>query len=394
MIPSRYNITIPDYPEAGGMLIFNTLSGSLYELEPEYRQSLESLQNGGDLNEKDQRRLAEMAEEGYVVEDEEMEKVMAIHYIRAAAYGNSPVVKATVVTTMACNLACRYCFETGMGKSPTMDQETAQMVFDQIIQRGQNPYVNSIDIDFYGGEPLLNMDIIKYLSEKFQTWCKENKKSYGFTMTTNGTLLTPDVVDELKPLGFHGARITIDGVKEIHDARRPFKTAKGSSFDTIMKNLADIVNKLPVTLVNVCSKESIRHLPALLDELEEKQILRKLDMFQPGIEQPYFDKQGKVCGIMDCALTKESAENFLLAIHELFRRDLPPRGELLQGSNCSVMAAQGLLIFNADGKIYKCPVLMDKPEFSVGHVSQEKLNKHHFTCVTKEIWKQCLDDTD
>ena len=395
MIPSRYNITIPDYPKAGGILIFNTLSGSLYELEPDYRKSLESLQNGSDLDESDMVRLTEMAEEGYVVEDEETEKDMVIHNIRAAAYGNSPVVKATVVTTMACNLACKYCFESGMEKSPTMDRETAQLVFDQIVKRAQDPSVKAIDIDYYGGEPLLNMDIIRFLSKKFQEWCEENKKTYGFTMTTNGTLLTPEVVERLKPLGFQGARITIAGVREIHDARRPYKNGKGFSFDTIMKNLTNTVDMLPITLVNVCSKESIRQLPSLLDELEEKQILDKLAAFQPGIEQPYLDKKGSVCGTMDCALTKESAENFLLAVQELFRRNLPARGELLQGTNCSITAAHGLLIFNADGKMYKCPVLMDKPEFSVGHVSQEKLNKHHFTCVTKEIWKkECLDDTD
>jgi len=394
MIPSRYNITIQDYPDTGGMLIFNTLSGSLFELEPDYRQSLEALQNGNKVNEADMARLAEMAEEGYVVEDEETENNLVIHNIRAAAYGSSPIVKATVVTTMACNLACKYCFESGMEKSPTMDRETAQMVFDQIVKRAQDPSVKAIDIDYYGGEPLLNMDIIRFLSEKFQEWCEENKKSYGFTMTTNGTLLTPDVVAELKPLGFQSARITIDGVKEIHDARRPFRSGKGSSYDTIMKNLKDTIDMLPITLVNVCSEESMKQLPELLDELEERQILRKLAAFQPGIEQAYLDNQGKVCGSMDCALTKESAENFLLAIHELFRRDLPPRGELLQGANCSVTAAQGLLIFNADGKMYKCPVLMDRPEYTVGHVNEEMLNKHHYECVTKEIWKQCLDDTD
>jgi uncharacterized protein len=394
MKPSRYNITIPDYPEQGSMLIFNTLSGSLFELEPAYRRSLETLQSGNDLNDADMQRLVEMAEEGYVVEDEETENAMVIHNIRAAAYGSSPVVKATVVTTMACNLACKYCFESSMEKTLTMDRETARMVFNQITQRVQNPFVQTIDIDYYGGEPLLNIDIIKFLSEKFQAWCQENKKLYGFTMTTNGTLLTPDVIEALKPLGFESARITIDGIKEIHDMRRPFRSGKGSSYDIIMKNLKDTAGMIPITLVNVCSEENMKQLPALLDELEKRQILCKLASFQPGIEQPYFDKQGKVCGTMDCALTKASAENFLLAIHELFRRDLPPRGELLQGTNCSVTAAQGPLIFNADGNIYKCPALMGKPEYAVGHVSQDNLNKHHYECVTKEIWKQCLNDTD
>lgn len=394
MIPSRYNVTIPDYPEAGGMLIFNTLSRSLYELEPDYRKSLESLQNGNDLDGSDMARLAEMAEEGYVVADEETEKAMAIHQVRTAAYGSSHFMKATVVTTMTCNLACKYCFETGMEKSHTMNRETAEMVFHQITRRAQDPSIQSIEIDFYGGEPLLNLDIIRFLSEKLWAWGRENKKSYGFTMTTNGTLLTPDVVELLKLLGFRGARITIDGVKEIHDVRRPYKSGKGSSFDTIMKNLVDTVDMLPITLVTVCSEESVRQLPSLLDELEEKQILVKLATFQPGIEQPYLDKQGSVCGTMDCALTKESAENFLLAVRELFRRNLPHRGELLQGANCSITAAQELFVFNADGKMYNCPMLLNKPEFSVGHVSRDRLNKYHFICVTKEIWKQCLDDKD
>jgi uncharacterized protein len=267
MKPSRYNITIPDYPEQSGMLIFNTLSGSLYELEPDYRRSLEKLQNNNDLNQLDMQRLTEMAEEGYVVEDEETENAMVIHNIRDAAYKTSPRITATVITTMDCNLACKYCFESGMERTSSMDREIAGMVFHRITQRAHNPSVQTVDIDYSGGEPLLNIEIIKFLSNKFQVWCQENNRFYEFTMTTNGTLLTPDTVNVLKSFGLKSARITIDGTKEIHDMRRPFRSGKGSSYETIMKNLKDTSGMIPITLVSVCSEENIKQLPALLDEL-------------------------------------------------------------------------------------------------------------------------------
>jgi len=395
MQPSRYNIMIPNEPSpSSGMLIFNTLSGSLFELEPAYHQSLEALQDGADLSEKDLKRLAEMAVEGYVVEDEESENAMVINRLRSATYAPSPTVRAMVVTTMACNLACRYSFESGMDKIPSMDIEMAQMVFERIRERVEATSAQEIDIDYYGGEPLLNMEVIKFLSERLKAWFAENNKLYSFSLTTNGTLLTHEIVETMLPLGLVKVRVTVDGVKDTHDARRPFRRGKGSSFKTIMKNLRGVVDVLQVTLVHVYSEETIEQLPACLEELEDQGILNKLASIQAGTEQPYLDKKGMVCGSSQCVLTKGSAESFVGAINQLVIRGLSPGSELLQGANSSVATAHGLWVFSADGAIHKCPMLIGKPGLAVGQVGQEKLNGSHYKFATKELWQQCLRDTD
>jgi len=383
-----------DEPEQDSMLIFNTLSGSLFELEPSYRQSIERLKDGYNLSKKDHQNLTEMTVEGYVVDCEKNENAMVINQLHSSTYAQSPTIQAVVINTMTCNLACKYCFEYDMDKTKNMDTEMALKIFDRILELFQAISANSVEIDYYGGEPLLNIKVIKFLSEKLQTWCAKNNKSYCFSLTTNGTLLTKELVKKMQLWGLKNVRITLDGVKEIHDERRPFRSAKGSSFEIIVKNIRDVINVLPVTLVFVYSEDTVKQLPALLDELKKQGILAKLATIQAGPELPYLNQNGIVCGNSQGLLTKKSAENFSWVIKQFVNAGVSLGGELLKSGNCSVAMAHGLWVFDVDGEIYKCPALIGKPKFSVGHISQIKLNNNYYKSTIKELWMHCLQQTD
>lgn len=128
MIHSRYNVILNDEPHPGEALIFNTLHEALFVLEPDYRQSLERLAAGAELCPADHQRLAEMAGEGFVAASAGAERDQVIHHLERAAHGHPEILAAKVLTTMACNLDCVYCFETQMDRAPRLGPEDAARV--------------------------------------------------------------------------------------------------------------------------------------------------------------------------------------------------------------------------------------------------------------------------
>lgn len=389
MQASRFNISIPDVPGPGELLIFNTLSGGLFVLEPEYRQTLEKVSKGEPLDEEDQSRAAELASEGYLAPSAEFEEDKLVHHMLGAEYATPSTLQAKVLTTMSCNLACKYCFETHMERAPRMSLDTAHKVCELIMKRAEDGQVKVIEIDFYGGEPLLNQPVIEEVSRTLGEFAKEKGMEYRFTMTTNGTLLTPEVVNKLKPLGLAGARVTLDGLPQVHDARRPFRKGDGSCFQVIMNNLEQILDKLPVTLTNIYSGDDLSNTEALLDYLGEKGLLKKFKAFQVGPEMGYLDEQGKVCGSAGCNMDIDTAENFLKGLTMLFERGVKFRGDLLAASNCSLSTEGGGLLFAPEGDIFKCPMLMGQSQYAVGRVDAPDFFPRYYSDINRQKWREC-----
>lgn len=138
--------------------------------------------------------------------------------------------------TQQCNMRCKYCAYSGnyfnrTHASNRMNFKTAKKAIDFYIERSDK--ADKLVLSFYGGEPLLEFELIK----QCVAYIIENKgdKQVIFTMTTNGTLLTEEVIRFLVEHKFT-LMISLDGDKESHDINRQFKTG-GGSFDTILKKL-------------------------------------------------------------------------------------------------------------------------------------------------------------
>jgi uncharacterized protein len=393
MKSSRYNIVLHNEPDPGEALIFNTLSGALYQLEPDYRSSLLALEDGSELTAMDQERLKEMATKGYVIDHEADEEAKVIHYLRSAAYSTGSTVTAKIMTTMACNLACRYCFESQMDKAPRLDQTRSQMVVDKLILRAEEIAADKISIDFYGGEPLLNPRAIEHIAGSLMAWAQEGGREFSFSMTSNGTLLTREMVEHLKPLGLANARVTLDGVKDVHDSRRPFRVKGKSSYETIIKNLEEVVDSLPIIITPVCSGESLERFPEFADELIRLGFKDRLAGIQPGLEINYVGKEGGVCQSGGCQMDGTMALRFLEMVKDLLSRGLPFKGELLASNGCAVLS-EGSWLITPEGDIHKCPLVSHRPEYAVGSLAEEELWPSNYKFINRELWRKCLDQTD
>nr|WP_296265962.1 thioether cross-link-forming SCIFF peptide maturase [uncultured Merdimonas sp.] len=144
-----------------------------------------------------------------------------------------------------CNLACRYCFaEEGEyhGRRALMSYEVGKKALDFLIANSGNR--RNLEVDFFGGEPLMNWQVVKDLVAYGREQEKIHDKHFRFTVTTNGVLLN-DEIQEFINQEMDNVVLSLDGRKEINDKMRPFRNGKGS-YDLIVpkfQKLADSRNQ-------------------------------------------------------------------------------------------------------------------------------------------------------
>lgn len=144
---------------------------------------------------------------------------------------SSKRLQLTILPTEKCNFRCTYCYEDfaiGRMKKPTIEG------IKRLIHN--RPDMQELSIAWFGGEPLLAMSVIREISE----FCTELSKERGFSfdggLTTNGYLLTPEVLAELVSHNQNFFQITLDGWGDVHDSTRR-RADGGGTFDTIWRNL-------------------------------------------------------------------------------------------------------------------------------------------------------------
>ena len=162
----------------------------------------------------------------------------------AMALPKAAVVKALCLhVSHDCNLRCRYCFAStgdfGTGHRMTMDFDTAKRAIDWVVEKSGKR--RNIEVDFFGGEPLMAMDTVKETIAYARSIEEEKDKNFRFTITTNGMLLNPEntqyINTELK-----NAVLSLDGRKEVNDNMRPTAGGKGS-YDIIVPKFQALVEQ-------------------------------------------------------------------------------------------------------------------------------------------------------
>jgi len=183
----------------------------------------------------DKADIAEAYGEVKELADNEMLFTRDIYQDAIKDFKSRPVVVKALCLHIAhdCNLACRYCFaEEGEyhGRRALMSFETGRKALDFLIENSGSRV--NLEVDFFGGEPLMNWDVVKQLVEYGRSREKEANKKFRFTLTTNGVLLNDEILDFANK-EMSNIVLSIDGRKEVHDKMRPFRNGKGS-YDLIV----------------------------------------------------------------------------------------------------------------------------------------------------------------
>ena len=154
--------------------------------------------------------------------------------LKPVAVENFPLSTMVLTVNTGCNLSCTYCYKedlTTPDKGEKMEFDTAVKAFEVLLeQSGDRERVNLV---FFGGEPLTNLPLIKQMVDYAGRRGEEVGKTIDFSLTTNATLLTPDIVDYLDQHRF-GITVSMDGPKALHDKNRVTVGGKGS-YDVVAK---------------------------------------------------------------------------------------------------------------------------------------------------------------
>ncbi len=156
-------------------------------------------------------------------------------------FSDKPLVKSLCLhVAHDCNLRCRYCF-AGTGDfghaRGFMSKETGEQAVEFIIANSGRR--RNCELDFFGGEPLMNMETVKHVVAYVRRREAETGKVFKLTLTTNGVLLNDQIISYLNDNRI-SLVLSLDGRREVHDRMRPYATGRGS-FDDVAANFRKVI---------------------------------------------------------------------------------------------------------------------------------------------------------
>lgn len=309
-------------------------------------------------------------------------------------FKGEPVVKALCLhVAHDCNLRCQYCFADDgeyRGGRAIMPLRVGQKALDFLMQKsGKRKH---LEVDFFGGEPLMNLDVVKELVAYGRKLEKQYDKQINFTITTNGLLIDDDFVD-FCDREIYNVVLSLDGRKEIHDAVRKTVSGKGS-FDAIL----DKAKKLAFARQNAGQSYYVRgtFTRQNLDFAKDVLFLADEGFEQISIEpvvlpsdDPLALQEEDLPVIHDeyAKLAKayierrKDADTWFNFFHFMLDFD---EGPCLAKRMGGCGAGSEYLAITPQGDIYPCHQFVGQEEFKMGNVLTEELNN-----ISQESFRAC-----
>ncbi len=280
-----------------------------------------------------------------------------------------------------CNLACKYCFaEEGEyhGRRALMSFEVGKKALDFLIANSGNRI--NLEVDFFGGEPLMNWDVVKRLVEYGRSQEKIHNKKFRFTLTTNGVLLNDEVM-EFCNKEMSNVVLSLDGRKEVNDKMRPFRNGKGS-YDLIVPKFQKFAESRNQTNYYVRGTFTRENLDFSKDVIHFADLGFKQMSIEPVVglpEEPYAIREEDLPVIM---------EEYDKLVVEYIKRKKEGRGfnffhfmiDLEQGP-CVAKRLSGCgsgteyLAVTPWGDLYPCHQFVGREEFLLGNVDDGIVNE-------------------
>lgn len=220
---SKYIVVEPLTSEVS--LLYSTLSTSIITLENEIYKEI-FIQNNFNRTEY----CEALCEMGFLFEGEPNSQEKKLEEIRKSIVdaGNG-ITSITIAPTMDCNARCYYCFEHG-AKQGTMTMETAKRVADFLIE---NCIEKELTLSWFGGEPLMAVEVIDYINSRLV----DANIKIDSSITTNGILITDEIIAKFKDWNISRVQITLDGIGEKYNQVKKYILPLKNPFETIMDNI-------------------------------------------------------------------------------------------------------------------------------------------------------------
>ena len=251
--------------------LINYLSGSIIELDDIHHKKLMEMQEHMDEKQDllEEGEINFLYNRGFLVENNFDEK----EYLKYVwKYGfNRHDLTLQIEPTLKCNFACVYCFEDGFPQI-TMSEEHQERLLGFVEKYMQREELSSLNVIWFGGEPLLVPHILEKLTTGFRRICDKLglnfETRYKANVVTNGSLLTEKIRKKLQEWRITNIQITIDGSEKVHNLRRPLKGGK-PSFNIVWRNFMDLLEFIHSGSLNISIVLRINFSLDVKDEVTE-----------------------------------------------------------------------------------------------------------------------------
>jgi len=362
MKPSLFNLI---FPESDNLyLVYNTLHGSIFEVD---EQGKEAIQGKIAFNFLPSEYQELLTTNGVMIDDDldEMKEVQ-VKYERFK-YDKRNLL-FTILNSYECNLDCPYCYEKKNKEEIALDVDKARLIIQFITQQIIKNHSTGLSLFFFGGEPLLKPHLLLNVASILRQWCQANLVFFELGIVTNGTLLSPEIISQLKEFENVFIQITLDGPEEVHNKRRIYREGKGGTYSEIIGALqrCQQTNFKIKIRINV-DQENCEQIPLLLDEL--------IDHGLQGSKLTFaaLTPLTKACALYGSYLEARRMSSILANLWEIslqkgFRLDISPKATPVYCGGLTDAA----YIIDPYLDLYKCFGSVGLKEHRIGYLHREK----------------------
>lgn len=344
------------------LLLLNTYTNDLYTFKGESKTELKKYIKDSSCSLK---YLEYLKNEQIIVEEKVDENARAEFQYLQNAHSNNKLL-LTILPTEDCNFRCPYCYESH--NKGRMSESVINGIKEYI--KKNLVYYKKLQVSWFGGEPLEELEIVKELSEYFISECAKQKKPYTASMTTNGYNLDLETFKILLRLHVIDYQITVDGFE--HDNTRFLANGEGT-FKKIVTNLKNIKENIASSSFNITIRTNIT-----------KSVIKNIKPFINFLDSKFGNDNR--FGVIFKIVWSNNQDT------EFNRNELLPTGDLKKvldycigtnlkfyinrGQICSkngicYAAHSNAFVIGSDGNIYKCTVEFDKEINKIGKLHKE-----------------------
>lgn len=379
MKSSKYNVY---YSEGECFYIYNQLTGAFTEVDKDLFVLLKD-NSFVDSDFTDQLKK-ELIKSHYICNKELNEENIVLSANKTFRFSNQ-TARITILPTLNCNFNCWYCYESHIESQMSVTAMNAVISFCQNIIRHSG--IREFHLDWFGGEPLLYFDEVMYpISLSLKEACQKENIRFSHTITTNGYLITEDMIRKFKEIKLNSFQITLDGSKFYHNKTR-YSANEKNSYDVILKNIVELCRQIEYIDMTV----RINYTPKNIHTLEEIAYDFPVDVRAKIQIQPQLVWQFKTDINEYTDIVKEKMLIFIKNGYKEASLSIP------RLCNCCYVENMKQYVINYDLSVYKCTArnFVDK-KFSIGKITEEgilKTNSNYYNYYTSSHLEnpQCLD---
>ncbi len=335
--------------EDGKGLVFSSANGALAELDSESYPQVKSFlseclppKSGSNLE-----LWNALIDNAFLVEDNTNE-IVILETGSQLERSKKSTLSLTIAPTLACNFGCDYCFENHSATHMSKATEEALVLFAERHIKD----AKSLQTTWFGGEPTLCLPTIERLQSEFTVLADRSGVSFDpSSIITNGYLLNSKMAMRLKHAGIVLAQVTLDGPKEVHDARRPLKNGRGT-FDRILENISQASEILSIAVRINVDRDNIDASIQIIEDLKNRDILPHINVHFAQVTA-----SGSACSsVRDrCFSDQEFSQRQALLYKTLIDRDIymVDYPQVFSGGHCGAVS-EGSFVISPTGDIFKC----------------------------------------